>query len=88
MAEARDALLGVVASIWEFFWEIALGIVVLWVFFIVMGAMSFQDPLWLTIAMAVLAVAAAFHMWHMRSIVEHDTELSRRAHTLRERRGF
>jgi hypothetical protein len=78
----------IVAPVWEFFWEIALGIVVLWLFFVVMGGVAIDDPLWLTIAMGVLAAAAAFHMWHMRSIVEHDTELSQRAHRLRERRGF
>lgn len=84
----RDGFTRVFAPLWEFFWEIALGIVVLWLFFLVMGGVSVNDPLWLTIVMCGLGVAAMLHMLHMRSIVEHDMELSRRAHTLRERRGF
>ena len=84
----RDGFARVFGPIWEFFWEIALGIVVLWMFFLVMGGISADDPLWLTITMTVLGVAAFFHMLHMRRIVEHDSELSRRAHRLRERRGF
>jgi hypothetical protein len=84
----RDGLAGVFGPIWEFFWEIAVGVVILWLFFLVMGAVSVGDPMWLTISMAVLGVLALLHMLHMRSVVEHDSELSRRAHTLRERRGF
>ena len=88
MERVRDGFTRVFGPIWEFFWEIALGIVVLWLFFLVMGALSVSDPLWLTITMGVLGAAALLHMIHTRSIVEHDSELSRRAHTLRERRGF
>lgn len=88
MLRARDALARLFAPIWEFFWEIALGIVVLWAFFLLMGGIAIDDPLWLTITMGVLAAAATFHIVHMRRIVEHDPDLSRRAHRMRERRGF
>jgi membrane protein implicated in regulation of membrane protease activity len=88
LLRTRDAVTGVLGGLWEMFWEIALGVVVLWLFFLVMGAVSAGDPVWLTIAMAVLAIAAIAHYVHMRRMVESDTELSRRAHAMRERRGF
>jgi hypothetical protein len=88
MLEVRDSVARVLAPIWEFFWEIALGIVVLWVFFLVMGAVSLGDPLWLTITMAVLGLAALLHLMHVRRVVDHNPELARRAHMLREHRGF
>ena len=88
MLELRDAVARLVAPIWEFFREIALGIVVLWLFFLVMGAVSLGDPLWLTIAMAVLGLAALLHLLHVRRVVDHNPELARRAHMLREHRGF
>jgi hypothetical protein len=88
MARLGDAVTRAVAPIWEFFWEIALGIVVLWLFFLVMGAVSTGEPLWLTIAMAVLGLAAVAHFIHVRRVVEEDPELARRAHMLREHRGF
>ena len=88
MPRVRDAVTGAVASAWEFFWGIALGIVVLWAFFLLMGGVSLGDPAWLTIVMAVLAVAAVLHYIHIRRIVSSDSELSRQVHTLRERRGF
>lgn len=74
--------------VWEVFWGFALGIVVLWVFFIVMGAVAVDDPLWLTIAMGVLGFTALAHLIHEHTVMNRDTELSRRVHTLRERRGF
>jgi hypothetical protein len=88
MARWGDAITRAVAPIWEFFWEIALGIVVLWLFFLVMGGVTLGDPLWLTIVMAVLGIAAVFHIVHMRRVVDHNPELARRAHRLREHRGF
>jgi hypothetical protein len=84
----RNAVTGVMGGAWEFFWEIAMGIVVLWLFFLVMGAVAIGDPAWLTITVAVLAVAAVAHYVHMRQLVSADRDLSRRAHALRERRGF
>jgi hypothetical protein len=88
LQRTRDAVAGALGGLWEILWEIALGIVVLWLFFVVMGAVSIGDPAWLTITMAVLAVAAIAHYVHIRRVIERDTELSRRAHALRERRGF
>ena len=88
MARFADAITRAVAPIWEFFWEIALGLVVLWLFFVVMGGVTLGDPLWLTIVMAVLGIAAIAHIVHARRVVDRDPELARRAHRLRERRGF
>jgi hypothetical protein len=88
MQEVLDRLVRTLGPVWEFFWEIALGIAVLWVFFLVMGAVSLGDPLWLSIAMGILGALAVAHYVHVHSIVEHDADLSRRAHALRERRGF
>lgn len=90
MALARDALLKAGATIWELFWGFALGIVVLWAFFIVMGAVGVGDPPWLTIAMGVLGVAGLAHLIHEHRMIdsERNSELSRRSHMLRERRGF
>lgn len=90
MARARVALLRAGATVWELFWGIALGIVVLWAFFIVMGAVGPDDPLWLTVAMGVLGAAGLAHLIHEHRVIDsaRDSELSRRSHTLRERRGF
>lgn len=74
--------------IWNAFWGIALGVIVLWAFFLLMGAFSPGDPLWLTITMGVLAVLAAIHFVHVRRLLSEDHELARQVHMLRERRGF
>jgi hypothetical protein len=88
MLETRDAAVRFLATIWEFFLEIALGIVVLWLFFLVMGAVELGDPLWLTIAIGILGLMALVHIAHRRRAVDEDPELSRRVHRFRERRGF
>jgi membrane protein YdbS with pleckstrin-like domain len=90
MRRIGDGFSAAAAVLWNVFWAIALGVLVLWVFFLAMGAVSIGDPLWLTIAMAVLAVLAAFHFAHLRRMMkepEHH-DMARKTHMLRERRGF
>jgi hypothetical protein len=55
-----------------------------------MGAVSIGDPLWLTVAMAVLAALAALHFAHLRRMMKEPEHLdmARKTHMLRERRGF
>jgi membrane protein YdbS with pleckstrin-like domain len=85
-----DPLAGVAAVLWNALWIIALGLVVLWAFFLVMGAVSLGDPVWVTVVMGTLAVLAAIHFVHVRRLLgdhAHD-DIARRVHMLRERRGF
>lgn len=72
----------------EVLWGFALGAVILWAFFLVMGAVSLAHPLWLTIVMAVLGLAALVHLAREHRMLDRDRDLARRAHALRERRGF
>jgi cytochrome c biogenesis protein CcdA len=88
MRSTGDRLAGVASVLWNFFWGFALGVIVLWAFFLLMGAFTPDDPIWLTIAMGVLAVLAAIHFVHVRQLLRDDTELARQVHMLRERRGF
>jgi uncharacterized membrane protein YdbT with pleckstrin-like domain len=88
MARMGETLARAVAPIWEFFVEIAVGIVVLWLFFLVMGGVSLGDPLWLTILMGALAIAAVLHIVHVHRVVDENPDLARRAHMMREHRGF
>jgi RsiW-degrading membrane proteinase PrsW (M82 family) len=90
MRRIGDGFSAAVAVLWNLFWAIALGILVLWVFFLAMGAVSIGDPLWLTIAMAVLAVLAGLHFTHLRRMMDEPEhmDMARRVHMLREHRGF
>ena len=85
-----EPLAGIAGALWNAFWIIALGLIVLWAFFLVMGAISVGDPLWITVLMGILAVMAAIHFVHVRRMLgdhAHD-DVARSVHMLRERRGF
>jgi len=90
MRRIGDTLAGVLSVIWNMFWGIAVGIIALWAFFLAMGGLSPDDPLWVTIAMGVLGVLAMIHFIHVREAISdpgHD-DLAREVHRMRERRGF
>jgi fatty acid desaturase len=69
----------------ETFWILVLALVVLFAFFVALGAFSPGDVIGLTIAVIVLAVAWVGHaIWDSRHRDPHDREIVR----ARERRGF
>ena len=68
------------------FWVAALGLIAAYLFFLVLGAFSVGDALWLTGLVAVLAVAWAAHAW-LDSRRVHDLRDPRMV-SARERRGF
>jgi hypothetical protein len=90
MRQLADSAATAFSVLWELFWAIALGLIALWAFFLVMGAVSVGDPAWLTVSMGVLAALAAIHFAHVRrALADHEhSDLARRVHMLRERRGF
>jgi fatty acid desaturase len=69
----------------ETFWILVLAVIVLFVFFLALGAFSPGQVAGLTIAVAVLAVLWVAHaVWESRHRDPHDRSLVR----ARERRGF
>jgi hypothetical protein len=66
------------------------GLVVLFLFFVVMGAFSPTETIVASIIAVVLAVAFAIHLYRVRHALtkEGGTDLHRQLNTLRERRGF
>jgi protein-S-isoprenylcysteine O-methyltransferase Ste14 len=69
----------------ETFWVLVLALVVLFVFFVALGAFSPGDVIGLTLAVAALAVLWIAHaVWDARHRDPHDRTLVR----ARERRGF
>jgi fatty acid desaturase len=69
----------------ETFWILVLAVVVLFAFFLVLGAFSPGQVAGLTVAVAVLAVLWVVHaLWESRHRDPHDRSLVR----ARERRGF
>jgi hypothetical protein len=69
----------------ETFWVLILGIVVLFAFFIALGAISPGEVVWLTLAMAALALLWVAHaVWDARHRSGRDPAAIRN----RERRGF
>jgi fatty acid desaturase len=69
----------------ETFWILVLAVVVLFAFFLVLGAFSPGQVAGLTIAVTVLAVLWVLHaVWDSRHRDPHDRSLVR----ARERRGF
>jgi uncharacterized membrane protein YdjX (TVP38/TMEM64 family) len=75
------------ASLRIFFWAVAAGVIVAYLFFLALGAFSVDDVLPLTIIVAVLAI-----LWVVHFVVEqrHIREEGRdpRLVSARERRGF
>jgi uncharacterized membrane protein (DUF485 family) len=73
------------STLLETFWILVLALVVLFAFFVALGAFSPGDVVGLTIAVAVLAVLWIVHaVWDSRHRDPHDRSLIR----ARERRGF
>jgi uncharacterized membrane protein YqjE len=78
------------AGLSNVFWVVIIGVVALYVFFIVMGALSPADQLVLTGIVVLLAVALAVHLVRVRRAIhdhEHEAEM-RELHKMRETRGF
>ena len=69
---------------------LAVGLVVLFVFFATLGAFSPAETVAVTIVAAVAAVVFAIHMYRVRHALTEQggTELHRSLNTHRERRGF
>jgi uncharacterized membrane protein (DUF485 family) len=82
MQHRRSSTLATLAAT---FWVLVLAIVVLFAFFVALGAFSPGEVVGLTIAVAVLAVLWIVHaMWDSRHTDQHDPAMVR----ARERRGF
>jgi hypothetical protein len=72
------------------FWVLVIGAAVLYCFFVVLGAISFTDLVWLTALIGVLGILAVVHFIRVRRALSdhrHD-EMARKLHSWRERRGF
>jgi uncharacterized membrane protein YdjX (TVP38/TMEM64 family) len=67
------------------FWVAALGLIVAYLFFLVLGAFSIGDAVWLTTLVVLLAAG-----WVVQSVLDRRREESRdpRLVHARERRGF
>jgi fatty acid desaturase len=73
------------ATLSETFWVLVLAVVVLFAFFVALGAFSPGDVLGLTLVVALLAVLWVAHaVWESRHRDPHDRAIVR----ARERRGF
>jgi fatty acid desaturase len=82
MPERRSRIF---SSLAETFWILVLALVVLFAFFVALGAFSPGDVIGLTIVVAVLAVLWVAHaVWDSRHRDPHDRAIIR----ARERRGF
>jgi 4-amino-4-deoxy-L-arabinose transferase-like glycosyltransferase len=71
-------------------WVVIIGVVALYAFFVVMGALAPSDQLLLSLGVIALAVALAVHLVRVRRAMRdhaHDDEM-RELHKLRESRGF
>jgi uncharacterized membrane protein YhaH (DUF805 family) len=75
----------VFATLSETFWILALAIVVLFAFFVALGAFSPGEVIGVTLGVAALALAWIAHaVWASRHRDPHDPAMVR----ARERRGF
>jgi uncharacterized membrane protein YhaH (DUF805 family) len=73
------------ATLWETFWILVLAVVVLFAFFVALGALSPGEVAGLTAVVVVLAVLWVAHaVWQSRHTDPHDRAVVR----ARERRGF
>ena len=78
------------AGLSRLLWVVIIGVVGLYAFFIVMGALSPADQVVLTAIVVALAVALALHLVRLRRAMHepgHEAEL-RELHKMRETRGF
>jgi fatty acid desaturase len=81
-SKRRSRLLGTLS---DTFWILVLALVVLFAFFLLLGAFSPSDGLTITLVVAVLALLWIGHaVWDSRHRDPHDRTLVR----ARERRGF
>jgi membrane protein DedA with SNARE-associated domain len=72
------------------FWVVVIGVVALYAFFVVMGALAPSDHVLITAGVIALAIALAVHLVRVRRAMRdhaHDDEM-RELHKLRESRGF
>jgi fatty acid desaturase len=82
MRQRRSGMLGTLS---ETFWILALACIVLFWFFVVLGAFSPGDVIVLTLAIVVLTLVWIAHaVWDSRHRDPHDRAIVR----ARERRGF
>lgn len=68
----------------QVFWVVAAAVVVVYLFFLVLGAISIGDAVWLTLVVGVLAALWVAHALLQRTGDDHDPRLT----SARERRGF
>ena len=69
----------------EAFWVAVIGIVAMFVFFLLLGAVTPASAVAATLVVAGLALAYAWHAWHVgRHVDTRDPRMVR----ARERRGF
>lgn len=83
-------MLRTVGLLTSLFWILAVGAIALFVFFAALGSFSPGEVAWLSVLVAVLAIAATIHFIRVRRALgdhRHD-ELARTVHAMRERRGF
>jgi hypothetical protein len=85
MPHAPERLTARTQTIRELFWILALGALIVFAFFLVLGALNPSEVVGLTIGVCVLALLWVVHAWVGRKHAgEHDERLVR----ARERRGF
>jgi membrane protein implicated in regulation of membrane protease activity len=72
------------------FWTLAIGIVVLYAFFVAINAISPGQVWALTVVVVVLSLLLAVHFVHLRRVLKQGgrNEARRRLNAMRERRGF
>jgi predicted membrane channel-forming protein YqfA (hemolysin III family) len=74
------------------FMIVCLGLIVMFGFFAVLGLFSPAEVMWLTIGIALLALAVMVHSLRVKHHLDHEgqteTDLMRSLNDLRERRGF
>ncbi|MGI8631791.1 MAG: hypothetical protein ACR2NA_04495 [Solirubrobacterales bacterium] len=82
---------GVMRTAWQATLALALGLVLLYIFFAVVGTIDPFDVLPLTILVLVAAALFGWHTWRVRRQLESghpDPELLKQRQQTRERRGF
>lgn len=72
------------------FWVLAIGVVVLYAFFVTLNAFAPGDVWWVTAGVAVLVALLAVHLVHVRRELAKGGQSSarRELNAMREKRGF
>ena len=86
MPRRSERLSALARFIIQAFWAIGLGIVLMWAFFVVLGAIDPADTAPVTIAVAALVALGAARAWAASH--RAGEERDRRLIAARERRGF